>query len=295
MKTAVIGFAALMLCAPPGHADVRLVSAADPSIDLAAALGRQIDVHLSDALVSGRLAKADYDGVVLFEVVDSRLCLFGGEQGLSAQVPELRDFARREGEEVCLPRAEVAIRMPDQAAPAGAPPVPFYATDKTLCTWVWRTGGWLGLWTEECSFDTGRWAVSYDAANRWFALTVNGEEPFPVLRSFDAPGGLDALLADLKAKGLVLDDAECVFAQSPEKPAPAGWTAWDVVPVGKRKADFDGLTGDEVPEPPCGELGMAVDYVGFFLVRGEAPGRAVYANLGQDGTMIDLPSLTLLP
>ena len=66
-----------------------------------------------------------------------------------------------------------------------------------------------------------------------------------------------------------------------------------MVPTGKLKEDFDKQVQVEIPEPPCGKLGYAVDSVGFFMVKDDAPDRVLYANLGQDGTMIDLASIRL--
>ena len=112
-------------------------------------------------------------------------------------------------------------------------------------------------------------------------------------QQFRAAGGPPALLATLKQQGLVLDLAECVMAKVADQPAPAGWSAWQVVPTGKLKQDFDAQVQIEIPEPPCGKLGYAVDSVGFFMVKDDAPDRVLYANLGQDGTMIDLASIRL--
>ena len=83
------------------------------------------------------------------------------------------------------------------------------------------------------------------------------------------------------------------MAQVSDQPAPPGWTAWQVVPVGKRKEAFDSVVQTEVPEPPCGELGYRVDLIGFFMVNDANPDRVLYVNLGQDGTMIDINSITL--
>ena len=113
-----------------------------------------------------------------------------------------------------------------------------------------------------------------------------------MLRQFREAAGPEALLPALKAKGLVLDDAECVFAKAEGQPVPKGWTAWQVMPTGKRKEAFE-QPSDEIPEPPCGELGLAVDYIGFFMVPDTNPGRILFVNLGQDGTMIDIGSVTL--
>ena len=40
-------------------------------------------------------------------------------------------------------------------------------------------------------------------------------------------------------------------------------------------------------------LGLAVDYVGFFMVADARPDRILFINLGQDGTMIDIGSVAL--
>jgi hypothetical protein len=197
------------------------------------------------------------------------------------------------GGDVCVPIAEVSVRLPPSVAAPGAPVAPFYATDARDCSWVWKTGKGLGLWTEQCKFDTGLWDVVYDEARDLFALRVDAGEPYPVLRQFREPGGAPALLPALKKQGLVLDDAECVMAKVEDQPAPQGWTAWQVVPTGKRKAAFDSVVQVEVPEPPCGEFGYRVDLIGFFMVNDARPDRVLYVNLGQDGTMIDLASITL--
>ena len=156
---------------------------------------------------------------------------------------------------------------------------------------MWRQGRDLGLWTETCKFDTGLWGVAYDEGHDLFALSVNSGDPYTVLQQFREPGGPGALLATLKKQGLVLDDDECVMAKVTDQPAPPGWTAWQVVPTGKRKAAFDAVVQTEIPDPPCGKLGYTVDSVGFFMVKDDHPDRVLYANLGQDGTMIDLAFL----
>ncbi len=292
MKHLTIIIATFLLLAGIARADEQLFRLDDPGINLAFALGKQVNVRFAESFITGRLPKADYDGLVVSEAPDGKVCLFGREQGIDPALPALKDFARADAGDICLARAEVSVRV-EQQAKDGAPPVPFYSTVKASCRWVWKTGQAIGVWTEDCRFENGHWEVNYDAVNDWFALRVDDGEPFAVLRQFRMDGGPEALLPDLKRRGLVLDDAECVFVPSTDQMAPAGWTVWDVEPVGKRKQMFDGLAGDEVPEPPCGELGMAVDYVGFFMVHKDFPGRVLYVNLGQDGTMIDLGSVTL--
>ena len=286
--------AVLMLSPAAAGAEEVLVPAGETGLNLKAALGKQIDVRFSEGFAAARLAQRDFEGVIVYELPPDKLCLYGRGKGLEPDAPKLAEFANpMGGGDVCVPIAEVSVRLPPRIDAPGAPTAPFYATDRKNCAWMWKTGRGLGLWTEQCKFETGLWDVIYDEAKDLFALRVDAGEPYPVLRQFREAGGPAALLPALKAQGLVLDDAECVMAKVEDQPAPAGWTAWQVVPTGKRKEAFDSVVQIEVPEPPCGELGYRVDLVGFFMVKDEKPERVLYVNLGQDGTMIDLASITL--
>lgn len=179
--------------------------------------------------------------------------------------------------------------------PADVPPMPAHSTSPGHCSWVWREGGGVGLWTETCTFDDRLFAVTYDAAGRRFVLSVNDENPRTVLQQFRAPGGPQALAATLKTQGLIRGDAECQMVPLAGRPSPApeGWTAWHVMPTGSLKDAFDKQVKVEVPEPPCGQLGFTVDAVSFFMVKDDVPGRVFYVDLGQDGTMIDIATIRL--
>ena len=284
----------LLCLATPALADDTLVPASQALAELRAATGKQIDGPFSDAFARDRLAKPDVDGVIVYGLTEDKLCLYGQGKGLEADAPGLAAFASPDGGgDICVPLADVSVRVAPHEPVDGASPVPFYSTDKSACSWVWRQGKDLGLWTETCKFDTGLWGVSYDENNDLFALRVNDGEPYTVLQQFHEQGGPTALLATLKKQGLVFDKDECQMAQVTDQPAPAGWTAWQVVPTGKLKEAFDKQVQVEVPDPPCGKLGFDVDSVGFFMVKNDMPDRVLYANLGQDGTMIDLSSILL--
>ncbi|PZF78380.1 hypothetical protein DK847_00725 [Aestuariivirga litoralis] len=292
MKQLAPALLGLLLAAAPAAADGTLVPAAQALAELRAALGKQIDVRFSEAFVKDHLAKADFDGVTVYGVSAESLCLYGQDKGLEAGDPKLAALASPDGGgDVCVPLADVSVRVAPHEPVEGASPVPFYSTDRAACNWVWRQGSDLGLWTETCKFDTGLWGVTYNERDNLFALRVDDGEPYTVLQEFREPGGPPALLDTLKQQGLVLDDPQCQMAQVNDQPAPAGWTAWQVVPTGRMKEDFDRQVQEEIPDPPCGRLGYAVDSVGFFMVKDGAPDRILYANLGQDGTMIDLASI----
>jgi hypothetical protein len=294
MKHAPAFAVAFLLHASLASAAETLVRLDDPAINLTFALGKQINVRFADSFAKDRLPKADYDGLVVSELPDGKVCLFGQPQGIDPLAPALAGFGRDPEGDICLPRGDVSVKVSGQTAD-GAPAMPVYNTEKSSCVWSWKAGKGIGLWTEDCQFESGRWDVAYDEGSDLFALRVDAGDPFPVVRHWRKDGGLspEQLLPELKANGLVLDDAECVFEVSAEQAAPAGWTQWHVKPIGKRKAAYDAQPADEVPEPACGELGYAVDFIGFFMVHKNHPNRVVYVNLGQDGTMIDLPSITL--
>ncbi|MFN4142558.1 hypothetical protein [Aestuariivirga sp.] len=293
MKRALPPLAAaglLALSSDFASAEDHYVPANSATLNLRAALGKQIDVRFSEGFAKDRLPAREIAGVIVYETTSDSICLYGEGKGLEPGSPGLAPLSRAPGGEVCIPAAEVSVRVP--RAGADGRTVPFYSTDKQNCSWQWKEGRGIGLWTEQCSFDSGVWDVVYDPGKDVFSLRVNAGEPYAVLRQFRAEGA-PALLADLKAQGLVLDDPECVMAEVPGLPVPPGWTAYQVVPTGKRKEAFDAVVQIEVPEPPCGELGYTVDALSFFMVDGSHPGRVLFANLGQDGTMIDLASITL--
>ncbi len=100
------------------------------------------------------------------------------------------------------------------------------------------------------------------------------------------------LLPMLRGKALIPDDSECIFAPADSDERPPGWELFEIVPIGKRKELFDGQPQDEVPEPPCGIVGYAVDYVGFFMVPAAHRDRIYHVDLGQDGTMFDPFTIT---
>ncbi|MBI2718786.1 MAG: hypothetical protein HY245_14215 [Rhizobiales bacterium] len=105
---------------------------------------------------------------------------------------------------------------------------------------------------------------------------------------FPSYKGPEALLPDRRQAKLIPDDEDCQLAPPTErKNGPPGWAFFQIVPVDKHKADYDAQLEDEIPDTPCGEMGYAADYVGFFMIPAAHPDRVLYLNLGQDGTMFD--------
>ena len=135
MKHALPAMLGLLCLATPGLADVTLVPATQALAELRAAYGKQIDVHFSDAFAKDRLAKPDVDGVIVYGLTADKLCLYGQGKGLEAAAPGLAAFASPDGGgDICVPLAEVSVRVAPHEPVDGASPVPFYATDKTAPT-----------------------------------------------------------------------------------------------------------------------------------------------------------------
>lgn len=277
--------AAALMAANPSERVVRLD---DPAIYLPPALGKQVNVRFSERFAAGRLDRSDFDGVVLTELRDGKVCLLDREAGLESGQPALRDLEHGPAGDVCVALADVSVRFTPQEV-AEAPPMPFYSTDHASCQWVWKTGGGIGVWTEDCTFETGHWAVNFDLASGSFALSVDDGDPFPVLRIFEkkTDDWSGVLLAELRKAGLVPDDDECRFEEAHNTQKIRGWTFWEIVPTGARKKAFEATPTDEVPQPPCGEVGMAADSISFFMIPDARPDRVIHVNLGQDGTLID--------
>jgi hypothetical protein len=293
MKYALIALFTTAL-AGPALADDTLIPFTDAATFFPPALGKQVNVRFAETFAAGHLGKTDLDGVTLSELPDGKVCFFGHDQGLDPEDPKLKDVARADQGDVCVGRGDVSVRVTPQPVD-GAPPVPFYATDKKACAWNWLKGKDIGLWAEKCSFDTGTWSVVYDEKNDQFTLSVDGSDPYPVLRQFHkkAEEGPEALLPMFRQAKLIPDDNECQFVPAENMNGPAGWSLWEIVPVGKKKEAFDALGDDEVPEPPCGDVGYAVDYVGFFMIPDAHKDRVIHVDLGQDGTLFDPFTVTL--
>lgn len=192
----------------------------------------------------------------------------------------------------------VTLVLAGQAIAADRPPQPAHsAVDDKLCTWEWKEGGGLGLWAERCKLDTGLWELTFKPDLPGFVLTIDGEDLQTVLQVFRKPADapIDAILPELVKRGYTLA-TECAFEPADlsyiPKP-PAGQSFYEIVPTGKRKADFDALPDNEVPDPPCGDYGTAPDGIQYFMIEAAHPDRAVFVNLGQDGTMFDPNTLTM--
>ena len=292
MKTPIACLALIALAAPAA-ADEKLLPFSDSATYFSPAIGKMVNVRFSDSFASTHLPKPDLDKLIVSELPEGKVCFFVREDSLKMDDPKIKDVVRTDQGDMCVARSDASVRYAPQDV-AGAPPMPFYSTDIDRCTWSWLKGKDFGVWAESCTFDTGTWSLAFDDATDAFTLNVEGSDPFPVLRQFrkKPEEDLSVLLPMLREKSLIPNDNECQFAPADTDEHPPGWTLYEIVPTGKKKELFDAQPDDEIPEPPCGDLGHAVDYVGFFLVPDAHKDRVYHVDLGQDGTMFDPFTIT---
>ena len=183
--------------------------------------------------------------------------------------------------------------------PASRPAMPAGATDPRLCQWRWTEGGGFGLWTEQCRFPTGLWQVDWVPAKGAFVLTRNAEAQASVLRPWPLGRGMhpDALLPGLEAAGLVPAGTDCRFVPAEPGavgPMPRTRAAFVLRPANGASAG-DGSASAEVPEPPCGDLGVSTHAMRHALTDLRWPAAMVFVDAGQEGNLIAPQTLTALP
>ncbi len=292
MKHAFVLFALILVT--PALAAEKTIVLGDAQTNFAAGIGRQITLVFSPGFTAKYFPDGTYPNMTLSDLPEGQACFYSSDAGPRWDDTKFKDIARPSQNDMCVPRGEISVRYDAQDV-AGAPAQPFFQTDPQNCKWNWKTGKGIGLWAEDCTFDSGKFVISYDAANGSFALASGGKDTYAVVRQFhkkpeDAP---DALLADFKAQGLVPKDDECRFEASDVVKNFGPWQIFEIKPTGKRKESFEATPADEIPEPPCGTLGQAVDYVAYFMIDAGHPDRVIYVDLGQDTPMFDPTTITL--
>lgn len=193
-----------------------------------------------------------------------------------------------------------ALLLPAAAHSAERPPMPTTSAIPGQCVWEWVEFSGLGLWAEKCNAN-GVYQVVARTDPPQFVLMVDGEPVATVVQAFDKPADADisAILPALRSYGYIPDDDECVFAPASEAtlmtigPRPRTFAFYEIVPTGARLAAVEATPADEVPEPQCGDYGSSASGTRFFQTDTRHPGKVVYVDLGQDGTMIDPATITL--
>lgn len=192
---------------------------------------------------------------------------------------------------ICALAAAALLGGAAAALSAERPPEPPAArlVDPAACAWEWRASGGVGVWAERCALATGLWALREDPALPGFTLTVDGVDAAPVLQVFELPAGegVEALLPELRRRGHIPDDADCVFRPAEGRPAAGPLAFHEIRPIGARRDAFEATPSDLVPDPPCGAYGWSTHGVRYFMTDADRPGRVLYVDIGQDGMLFD--------
>jgi hypothetical protein len=69
---------------------------------------------------------------------------------------------------------------------------------------------------------------------------------------------------------------------------------YEIVPTGKRLARVQAANAQsEVPGDECGQYGVSANAQRFFQISTANPTKALFVNLGQDGSLLDVDSITI--
>jgi hypothetical protein len=89
--------------------------------------------------------------------------------------------------------------------------------------------------------------------------------------------------------------ARCVLRPYTEGTAPAGAQRFTFVPDAAYRKELDAKAEDGVPDPPCGDWGVAPDGIQYFEAQPASGARKVlFVRVGQDEPLFDEATLRLL-
>jgi hypothetical protein len=163
------------------------------------------------------------------------------------------------------------------------------------CTWGEVKGAVASVWAYACGPGYGDVRLAPDDALPGFVIeSTDAAAPARsvAIRFFDKPADapLESILPAVRAASPGAGTAACVLAaRNAEDGAPASYV---FTPEGAAKAAYDAaLAGDEVPEPPCGDLG--VSHVGDRSFRVLSPDKVAFIEFGSEIQIFDASTLKL--
>jgi hypothetical protein len=95
---------------------------------------------------------------------------------------------------------------------------------------------------------------------RWRACDQSDRD-LPEIRGGPCVGCLD----DLRRRGDLADDEECVLQPVQVRPAHRTIQFLEIRPTGERLKAFEATPKDEIPDPPCGAYGWSTHGRRYFL------------------------------
>lgn len=186
-------------------------------------------------------------------------------------------------------------RKVEPAAAHAAEPSQAMRETFASCTWGEVKGAEASIWSYACGPGYGNVRLAPDDALPGFV--VESTDPAAPARSvairfFDKPADapIESILPAVRAASPGVGTAACVLAaRVVEDGAPASYV---FTPEGAAKVAYDSaLAGDEIPEPPCGELG--VSHVGDRSFRVLSPEKVAFIEFGSEIQIFDASTLKL--
>lgn len=162
------------------------------------------------------------------------------------------------------------------------------------CTWGEVKSATASIWAYACGPAFGNVRLEADDALPGFVI-ASGDAAAPAksvaIRFFDKPADapIEAILPAVRAASPGPQTATCVFA-----PAAGvdheGKPHVSFQPAGEAKAAYDlALQGDEIPDPPCGALGVSAAGDRIFTVV--SPEKVAFIEFGSEIQIFDATTL----
>ena len=174
------------------------------------------------------------------------------------------------------------------------PPHPDWQSDAANCSWIWREGGGIGLWTEECRFKNGKWRVVWNKRRSAFVIRNGKIDMGIAVQPFALPVASDITILSqrLIKAGHLNAEAECRWQSAAVRPALRTMTFHVLAPI---HPDALAPTAQgEIPDPICGPYGTSTHGVRYFMTDLRWPSLAVFVELGQERALFDPVSITVL-
>ncbi|WP_258051873.1 hypothetical protein [Mesorhizobium sp. INR15] len=156
----------------------------------------------------------------------------------------------------------------------------------------------LAAWAQRCDF--GFRKIHFEFAGNALAIKYSdGGDAEPLVELFDihpgetAEAALQRLFLEKTDKAI---SARCVLTPYTEGTKPAGIKRYTFSPDAAYTKELKALANpDEIPEPPCGEWGVAPDGIQYFEVPAGEGRKLLFVRVGQDEPLFDEQTLRVLP
>jgi hypothetical protein len=159
------------------------------------------------------------------------------------------------------------------------------------CTWrqITEMNNGLTSWVQSCDFGDRKIDMSFDNGNLVQTYSDGGDAE-PVVQVFKVNEGETAQAAMQRAFGEKTDAAtvaKCVIAPFDGNEKLEGGDQFSFVPNADYAAELaKTATADEVPEPPCGEVGVWPDGIQYWQGK-DGDGYVMFVTVGQDAPLFD--------